>query len=114
MRIYLQVVESARESCVGHLEGTAGGRAGQPRVPVRAAGWSGLLVDGTEKPLGELAQLGCGSLRLFLQPHVVLPQVLDLSLQHCLVLLLLWGPEIMLQSTGRPLPLSGHEGPIPT
>lgn len=81
---------------------------------MRAAGWSGLLVDGTEKPLGELAQLGCGSLRLFLQPHVVLPQVLDLSLQHCLVLLLLWGPEIMLQSTGRPLPLSGHEGPIPT
>lgn len=88
-------------------KGPRGGeRAGQPWVPVRSS-WSGLLVDGTEEPFGELAQLGCGSLRLFLQPHVVLPQVLDLSLQHCLVLFLLWGPEIVSQSTGRFLPLSG-------
>lgn len=81
----------------GTAGGRAGGRAGQPVVPGwRAASRSGLLVNGAEEPLRELAQLGCGSLRLFLQPHVVLPQVLDLGLQHCLVLLLLWGPESVL------------------
>lgn len=70
---------------VGDYEGTPG----FPGVPGWAAAWLRLLVDGVEEPLCELAQLGRGCLRLLLQPQVVLPQVLHLRLQCCLVLLLL-------------------------
>lgn len=48
-------------------------------------------VDGVEDPLGELLQLGRGVVGLLLQPLVVLPQGLNLGLQHHLVLLLLRG-----------------------
>lgn len=70
---------------VGDYEGTLG----FPRVPGWVVAWLRLLVDGVEEPLCELAQLGRSRLRLLLQPQVVLPQVLYLRLQHCLVLLLL-------------------------
>lgn len=70
---------------VGDYEGTLG----FPRVPGWVVAWLRLLVDGVEEPLCELAQLGRSRLRLLLQSQVVLPQVLYLRLQHCLVLLLL-------------------------
>lgn len=46
-------------------------------------------VDGVEDPLGELLELGGGRLRLLLQPLVVLPEPLDLSLEPQLLLALL-------------------------
>lgn len=50
---------------------------------------SGLLVDAVKEPLSELPELSRRRLALLLQPHVVLPQVLHLLLQHRLVLFLL-------------------------
>lgn len=62
---------------------------GGEKKPSRAESVSGLLVNGVKEPLGELPELGRCRLTLLLQAHVVLPQVLDLLLQHRLVLLLL-------------------------
>lgn len=50
---------------------------------------SGLLVHGVKEPLCELPELSRSRLALLLQPHVVLSQVLNLLLQHGLILLLL-------------------------
>lgn len=50
---------------------------------------SGLLVNGVKEPLCELPELSRRRLALLLQPHVVLSQVLDLLLQHRLILFLL-------------------------
>lgn len=50
-------------------------------------------VDGVEDPLGELLQLGSGGLRLVLQPLVVLPQPLDLSLKTQFLFSLLWDSD---------------------
>lgn len=61
------------------------------RHPRRARAGLRLFVDGVEEPLGELAQLRGGRLRLLLQPPVVLAQVLHFGLEHRLVLLLLGG-----------------------
>lgn len=46
-------------------------------------------VDGVEDPLGELLELGGRGLRLLLQPLVVLPEPLNLSLEPQLLLTLL-------------------------
>lgn len=46
-------------------------------------------VDSVEDPLGELLELGGRGLRLLLQPLVVLPEPLDLSLEPQLLLALL-------------------------
>lgn len=46
-------------------------------------------VDGVEDPLGELLELGGRRLRFLLQPLVVLPEPLDLSLEPQLLLALL-------------------------
>lgn len=46
-------------------------------------------VDGVEDPFGELLELGGRGLRLLLQPLVVLPEPLDLSLEPQLLLTLL-------------------------
>lgn len=48
-------------------------------------------VNGVEDPLGELLELGSRGLRLLLQPLVVLPEPLDLSLE----------PELLLPLLGR-------------
>lgn len=50
-------------------------------------------VDGVEDPLGELLELGGRGLRLLLQPLVVLPEPLDLSLEPQLLLALLGRAE---------------------
>lgn len=46
-------------------------------------------VNGVEDPLGELLELGSRGLRLLLQPLIVLPEPLDLSLEPQLLLALL-------------------------
>lgn len=46
-------------------------------------------VDGVEDPFGKLLELGSRGLGLLLQPLVVLPQPLDLSLKSYLLLTLL-------------------------
>lgn len=51
-------------------------------------------VDGVEDPLCELLQLGRRVLRLLLEPLVVLPKPLDLSLKLQLLLSLLHGQNI--------------------
>lgn len=66
------------------------GAPGQlPEGPQWARAGLRLLVNGVEEPLCEFPQLRSGRLGLFLQPHVVLAQVLHFRLEDRLVLLLL-------------------------
>lgn len=53
-------------------------------------GGGSVHVDGVEDPLGELLELSSGGLGLLLQPLVVLPEPLDLSLKSHLLFTLLY------------------------
>lgn len=59
-------------------------------------------VNGVEDPLGELLELGSRGLRLLLQPLVVLPEPLDLSLEPQLLLALLGRVERREKVLSRP------------
>lgn len=72
-----------------HTFATWKGHRASPMVPQSGARWLRFLVNGVEKPFCEFPQLSRGSLGLLLQPHVVLSQVLDFSLQNGLVLFFL-------------------------